>query len=420
MGLKIKTLEKNVRPTDYQEVRVKEMGNVIEIMYSDKKNHKIFIKKISDTEYIDLRTGEVKQCNKIDNRAGNLNSVRQSLSRLRDLLNTNITDVSRCRWITLTYAENMTNSKRLYEDFKNFNKRMRYALSKDGYKYEYIVCMEPQGRGAWHAHLVMIFEGQAPYIENKVMSSIWGHGFVKIKKLEDVDNVGAYLTAYLGDMDISDARNLSDDELNGLALGGGGKYADMIKSMVGIDVPGIGYAMGVDRLIAVMEQQDLFKDIDPVVDAVVIALDKESKKYGLDLAIKLRENGIVCEKTKVGDRYVLENMLQNGHIIGGEQYILSAVMHADERNRGLSNALGQDVYHYHLHVVYIPVVEKKVLRVPDEIVGIVKCANPKCITNHQPIPTKFSTAYENSELKLHCHYCEKNTSSDNMKIITEN
>lgn len=87
----------------------------------------------------------------------------------------------------------------------------------------------------------------------------------------------------------------SDDELNGLALGGGGKYADMIKSMVGIDVPGIGYAMGVDRLIAVMEQQDLFKDIEPVVDAVVIALDKESKKYGLDLAIKLRENGIVCE-----------------------------------------------------------------------------------------------------------------------------
>lgn len=216
MGLKIEALEKNVRPTDYQEVRVKEMGNVIEIMYSDRKNHKIFIKKISDTEYIDLRTGEVKQCNKIDNRAGNLNSVRQSLSRLRDLLNTNITDVSKCRWVTLTYAENMTDSKRLYEDFKNFNKRMRYALSKDGYKYEYIVCMEPQGRGAWHAHLVMIFEGQAPYIKNEFMSSIWGHGFVKVKKLEDVDNVGAYLTAYLGDMEISDARNLSTEELNGM------------------------------------------------------------------------------------------------------------------------------------------------------------------------------------------------------------
>lgn len=31
------------------------------------------------------------------------------------------------------------------------------------------------------------------------------------------------------------------------------------------------------------------------------------------------ENGIHCEKTKVGDRYVLENMLANGHSIGGEQ-----------------------------------------------------------------------------------------------------
>ena len=48
-------------------------------------------------------------------------------------------------------------------------------------------------------------------------------------------------------------------------------------------------------------------------------------------------------------------------IIGGEQYILSAVMHADERNRAMSEALGKDVYHYHLHVVYIPVVEKQVL-----------------------------------------------------------
>ncbi len=48
-------------------------------------------------------------------------------------------------------------------------------------------------------------------------------------------------------------------------------------------------------------------------------------------------------------------------IVGGEQYILSAVMHADERNRAMSEALRKDVFHYHLHVVYIPVVEKQVL-----------------------------------------------------------
>lgn len=45
---------------------------------------------------------------------------------------------------------------------------------------------------------------------------------------------------------------------------------------------------------------------------------------------------------------------------GGEQYILSAVMHADERNKALSEELGRDVFHYHLHVIYVPVVEKEI------------------------------------------------------------
>lgn len=63
-------------------------------------------------------------------------------------------------------------------------------------------------------------------------------------------------------------------------------------------------------------------------------------------------------------------------IVGGEQYVLSAVMHADERNRAMSEALGKDIFHYHMHVVYIPVVEKQILwskRCKDpSLVGTVK------------------------------------------------
>jgi len=44
----------------------------------------------------------------------------------------------------------------------------------------------------------------------------------------------------------------------------------------------------------------------------------------------------------------------------GEQYILLAVLHADERNRALSENMGRDVFHYHLHVVYVPVVDKEI------------------------------------------------------------
>jgi hypothetical protein len=220
MDLKVTRLEHNIRPKDREEIRVKTMGNIIELMHTDISNNKIFIRKISDTEYIDLRTGEVKECARIENRAGNLNSIRQSLGRLRDLLNTNITDVRKCKWVTLTYAENMTDPKQLYNDFKKFNMRLKHLLSKDGYSYEYIVCMEPQGRGAWHAHLVMIFDTQAPYIDNEIMAKTWRHGFTVTKKLDNVDNVGAYLTAYLGDMEVSEFHSLSVEEQNSVKVYG--------------------------------------------------------------------------------------------------------------------------------------------------------------------------------------------------------
>ena len=46
---------------------------------------------------------------------------------------------------------------------------------------------------------------------------------------------------------------------------------------------------------------------------------------------------------------------------GGEEYILSAVMHADERNKALSEKYSRDIFHLHLLVVYVPVVDKELL-----------------------------------------------------------
>ncbi len=66
------------------------------------------------------------------------------------------------------------------------------------------------------------------------------------------------------------------------------------------------------------------------------------------------------------------------------------------------------------------VVEKRIISVPEEISGIAKCSNPKCITNHQPIQTRFATVVEDGHLKLHCHYCEKMTDSDNLIIVAKN
>jgi aspartate carbamoyltransferase regulatory subunit len=62
------------------------------------------------------------------------------------------------------------------------------------------------------------------------------------------------------------------------------------------------------------------------------------------------------------------------------------------------------------------VIEKKSVEIPDEVVRIVKCFNPNCITNHEKVPTKF-TVISKDDLKLHCHYCEKNTDKKNMTFV---
>lgn len=204
--MKIEKVEENFRPMEDDIVRVKEMGNVIEVMFQEKRNTVNVIKKINANQYIDTRTGEVKDFVHIENRGQAINEVRKSLGRLRDYINTNVTDISKCKWVTLTYAENMTDTKKLKKDFEKFNKKMQYYLGKQGYKYEYIVAMEPQGRGAWHAHMLMIFDSKPPYIDNDtVMAKLWGNGYTKTKKLDgSIDNLGAYLTAYLGDMELQE------------------------------------------------------------------------------------------------------------------------------------------------------------------------------------------------------------------------
>ena len=53
------------------------------------------------------------------------------------------------------------------------------------------------------------------------------------------------------------------------------------------------------------------------------------------------------------------------------------------------------------------VVEKKKITMPKEITGIARCMNPKCVTNHQPIKTRFTTIAKGDEISLLCHFCEK-------------
>lgn len=189
------------------------MGNIVEVMYMDRVNKKQTIQMLQGgEEYMTLSDGVIHDVQHHDTRQDNKKGLYKTFAHIRALINSNVVDVSCVRWCTLTYAENMTDTVRLHNDFRKFNMRFQ-AYCKKHYlgKYEYIAVMEPQARGAWHVHLLLIWEFAAPFIPNADLARIWGFGFVSIKSLQNVDNVGAYLTAYLGDVELENLSDVSTD-----------------------------------------------------------------------------------------------------------------------------------------------------------------------------------------------------------------
>jgi aspartate carbamoyltransferase regulatory subunit len=63
------------------------------------------------------------------------------------------------------------------------------------------------------------------------------------------------------------------------------------------------------------------------------------------------------------------------------------------------------------------VVDKKQVKIPETINTFVKCINPKCITNHEKVYTKFKVQEKNGKVGLKCHYCEKITDQENIEVI---
>ncbi len=62
------------------------------------------------------------------------------------------------------------------------------------------------------------------------------------------------------------------------------------------------------------------------------------------------------------------------------------------------------------------VIEKKTVTTPNELKGIVRCNNPKCITNNEPMPTLFHIVDKDQGI-LKCHYCEKEQYISKVELV---
>lgn len=192
--MELKTVD-NYSVYDNSIVKYTEMQNIAQIVSLSHKNSDCPIQKISKDEYINKITGEILQCNHIENRSQNLNTVRYTIANLRNLINNNFVGGKNELWITLTFGKNKVyNPNELCLIFEKFMKRLRYEL-KD-HKLDYIYVPEPHEKGDWHIHL-LLKSNKHLTIFNKDLRRIWGNGIVKVNRLQDIDNIGAYVSAYL-------------------------------------------------------------------------------------------------------------------------------------------------------------------------------------------------------------------------------
>jgi hypothetical protein len=211
-----------IAPSDV--VVVTEMNHIIEVQHMQKMNTQAPIRKLDKHTYLDLRTGEIKEFELSENRAENRNSLRQTFKRLRYLINANFRGGANELHVVLTYAENMTDTKRLYTDSEKFIKRLRYKY-RDVSTIDYLSVVEPQGRGAWHCHVLLRFNDlETIFIPNEEMARLWGQGFTKVKSVKAVDNIGAYLSAYLTDIEVrEDIQGPNIKEVDGKRFIKGGR-----------------------------------------------------------------------------------------------------------------------------------------------------------------------------------------------------
>ncbi|MBQ7276018.1 MAG: histidine--tRNA ligase [Bacilli bacterium] len=144
----------------------------------------------------------------------------------------------------------------------------------------------------------------------------------------------------------------NDQGQESLALGGGGRYANLIKDMCGVDVNGMGYAFGVERLINLMDNLGLNDDCIDYCDAVIIGLDYESKLEAFKLAKNFREEGIITEmeyasfslksQFKLADRVNARFII----IIGEEERINNVYTVKDKKLNTQENVNKNDILKY--------------------------------------------------------------------------
>lgn len=129
-------------------------------------------------------------------------SLMRTRGQLRRVVNTNCfrwldsaNKPIRPKFITLTFADNITSVPEANEQYVRFIKRLNYHVFKSKQsEAQYTAVIEFQKRGAVHYHIVFY---NLPFVPLEALEQVWGQGFVFIEAVADIPNIGAYMIKYL-------------------------------------------------------------------------------------------------------------------------------------------------------------------------------------------------------------------------------
>lgn len=143
-------------------------------------------------------------------------SLRRAKKNLKRLINANVGQYGKeftAKFLTLTFRDDVKDLDKANYEFEKFIKRLNYhcfGTKKANLKYTCVV--EFHRSGVIHYHVIIY---NMPYVKANDIANIWGNGFIKINKIDDVDNVGAYVSEYLGQAEKGQGHGIEDDRLQG-------------------------------------------------------------------------------------------------------------------------------------------------------------------------------------------------------------
>ena len=145
-----------------------------------------------------------------ENRIKVLNRAKKDLRRL---INSNFNQYGNLtsKFLTLTFADDIRDLKCANYEFKKFLQRLNYRVNnskKNILKYTCVV--EFHKSGCIHYHVIFY---NLPYLKSNEISDLWRNGFIKINKINNVDNVGTYVASYLGQVEKGQGRSPTDNRL---------------------------------------------------------------------------------------------------------------------------------------------------------------------------------------------------------------